>query len=106
MRVGFIGLGNMGRAAARNLQRAGFGLVVYDIRAEAGDDLIRDGAMRASSPAALIGEVDVVLSMVFGPAQIEEVLRGPNGLLAGDCAGKTWVTGDWVAPWEVRHAND
>ena len=91
MRVGFIGLGNMGRAAARNLQRAGFGLAVYDIRAEAGDDLIREGAMRARSPAALIGEVDVVLSMVFGPAQIEEVLRGPHGLLAGDCAGKTWI---------------
>ena len=54
MRVGFIGLGNMGRAAARNLQRAGFDLAVYDIRAEAGDDLIREGAMRASSPAALV----------------------------------------------------
>ena len=59
MRLGFIGLGNMGRAAARNLQRAGFGLAVYDIRAEAGDDLVRDGATRASSPAELIGEVDV-----------------------------------------------
>ena len=91
MRLGFIGLGHMGSAAAANLQRAGFKLAVYDIRAEAGDDLIRDGATRASSPAALLGEVDVVLSMVFGPAQIVEVLRGPNGLLAGDCVGKTWI---------------
>ncbi len=91
MRLGFIGLGNMGSAAAHNLQRAGFDVTVYDIRVEAGAELTRNGATRAGSPAALIGEVDVVLSMVFGPAQIEAVLRGATGLLAGDCVGKTWI---------------
>lgn len=91
MKVGFIGLGNMGSAAARNLQRAGFELVVYDVRAEAGAELVDHGAVRAASPAAVMGQVDVVFSMVFGPAQIEQVVRGAGGLLEADCTGRTWI---------------
>ena len=52
--VGFIGLGSMGRAAARNLQRAGFALVVHDLRREAGAPLEEHGATWADSPAAVI----------------------------------------------------
>ncbi len=91
LKIGFIGLGNMGTAAARNLQRAGFELFVYDVRADAGATLIDNGATWVVSPAAMIGQVDVVLSMVFGPPQIEQVVRGLDGLLAGDCIGKTWI---------------
>lgn len=91
MKVGFIGLGNMGSAAARNLQRAGFELVVYDVRAEAGAELVDHGAVRAASPADVMGQVDVVFSMVFGPAQIEQVVRGAGGLLEADCTGRTWI---------------
>jgi 3-hydroxyisobutyrate dehydrogenase-like beta-hydroxyacid dehydrogenase len=91
MRVGFIGLGNMGTAAARNLARAGHRLWVHDIRREAGDALVAEGATWCDSPAAMVGEVDVVLSMVFGPAQIEQVVRGEQGLLAGDCRGTSWI---------------
>ncbi len=91
MRLGFIGLGNMGSAAARNLQRAGFELSVYDVRREAGDALISHGATWVDSPAAMVEQVDVVLSMVFGPTQITEVVRGANGLLAGNCTGTSWI---------------
>ncbi|MFZ9481589.1 MAG: NAD(P)-dependent oxidoreductase [Ilumatobacteraceae bacterium] len=91
MKVGFIGLGNMGGAAARNLMRAGFEVWVHDIRREAGASLEEAGARWAESPREMIDAVDCVLSMVFGPAQIEQVVRGPGGLLEGDCQGKAWI---------------
>jgi 3-hydroxyisobutyrate dehydrogenase-like beta-hydroxyacid dehydrogenase len=91
MRVGFIGLGNMGAAAARNVRRAGFELFVHDIRREAGDPLVAEGAVWCDTPAQMIDRVDVVLSMVFGPVQIEQVVRGAHGLLAGDCHRKVWI---------------
>ena len=91
MRVGFIGLGNMGSAAARNVARAGHQLWVHDIRPEAGEVLVAEGATWCDSPAAMVGEVDVVLSMVFGPTQIEQVVRGEQGVLAADCDGKSWI---------------
>jgi len=90
MRVGFIGLGNMGTAAAANLLRAGHQLWAYDVRHDAGGD-VRDRATWCASPREVLEQVDAVFTMVFGPAQIEEVLRGPDGLLAGPCEGRLWI---------------
>jgi len=90
-RVGVIGLGNMGSALANNLLSAGFPLSVYDIRPEAATAFIERGAEWCSSPAALASNVDVVISMVFGPKEIESVVCGEDGLLSGDCAGKIWI---------------
>ena len=91
MRLGFVGLGAMGRPVALNLLRAGFETAVYDIRPEACDPLVAKGARRAASPAETLAQSDVVGTMVYGPREIEAVLRGPDGLLAGDVAGKTWI---------------
>lgn len=91
MRVGFIGLGNMGAAAARNVARAGHELFVYDVRAAAMDAMADVGGVPCAHPADMVDRVDVVMSMVFGPAQIDEVVRGEHGLLSGDCAGRTWI---------------
>lgn len=102
MQVGFIGLGNMGGAAARNLQRAGFSLVVYDLNKDVAKTLIDNGALWANSPAAVINQVDVVLTMVFGPAQIEQVVRGDHGLLSGDCQGKGWIDLTTSSPYLMR----
>jgi len=91
MRVGFVGLGTMGGAVAQNLLRAGFDLVVHDIRPEAAAKLIALGAGWAQSPAETLNQVEVVATMVFGPAQIEEIVRGEHGLLAGECQDKVWI---------------
>jgi 3-hydroxyisobutyrate dehydrogenase-like beta-hydroxyacid dehydrogenase len=91
MQVGFIGLGNMGGAAARNIQRAGFELIVHDIRKDAAKTLIEHGARWAGSPVEIINRVAIVVTMVFGPQQIEQVVRGEKGLLSGDCNGKGWI---------------
>lgn len=91
MRVGFIGLGMMGRNAALNVARKGFEMVVYDIRPEAMQPLIDKGAAPAKNPADLLARVDVVVTMVFGPKEVEAVVRGPEGFLSTDCAGKIWI---------------
>lgn len=100
--IGFIGLGNMGRACARNLQRAGFPVVVHDIRREAGAPLEEHGATWADSPAAVVAASDIVFSMVFGPSQIVEVVRGPQGLIAGGMAGKLWIDMTTSEPFLMR----
>lgn len=92
MRVGCIGLGTMGGNAARNIARRGFPLVVHDIRREAAEPLIEsEGAKWGEAPAAVLARVDVVVTMVFGPKEIEAVGRGADGLLSADCAGRIWI---------------
>ena len=91
MIVGFIGLGTMGRNAALNIRRAGFEMVVHDIRREAGEPLLLKGATWAGSPAEVMNRADVVVTMVFGPKEVEQVLRGENGLLSVNCGGKYWI---------------
>jgi 3-hydroxyisobutyrate dehydrogenase-like beta-hydroxyacid dehydrogenase len=102
LRVGFIGLGNMGRAVARNIQRAGFPLTVYDLRPEAATELIAHGAEWAGTPADVLRNVDLVVSMVFGPKQVADVLRGDHGLLSADCTGKIWVDMTTSSPVLMR----
>lgn len=85
MKIGFIGLGTMGKNAAANVLRAGFELTVFDIRPEAIAGLVAQGAKAATSPAAVLVMVDVVVTMVFGPKEVAEVVRGAQGFLSGDC---------------------
>lgn len=91
MKVGFIGLGTMGGNAAKNIIRAGFETCVYDLRREAAGDHLAMGAAWVDSPQKMIDQVDCVVSMVFGPPNLEAVLMGENGLIRGQCAGKLWV---------------
>ncbi|MBI3241631.1 MAG: NAD(P)-dependent oxidoreductase [Chloroflexi bacterium] len=102
MKVGFIGLGNMGGAAARNIQRAGFELTVHDLRKSAAEKLIEHGATWADTPADTLKQVEVVVTMVFGPKQIEQVVRGEHGLLSGDCRRKIWIDLTTSSPMLMR----
>ena len=91
MKVGFVGLGTMGGAAAKNLLRGGFSLVVHDIRREKERPLVAAGAKAAESPAAVAAECDAVFTMVFGPKELREAVGGKNGLLAGGMDGRGWI---------------
>lgn len=102
MKIGFIGLGNMGGAAARNLQRVGFELIVHDLRRAAAERLLAHGAVWADTPAATIDQADAVVTMVFGPQQVAQVVRGEHGLLAGDCRGKLWIDMTTSSPALMR----
>jgi 3-hydroxyisobutyrate dehydrogenase len=102
LKVGFIGLGNMGSAVARNIQRAGYALTVHDLRPEAALKLLEHGATWADTPADILNQVDVVVTMVFGPKQVEQVLRGEHGLLSADCQGKVWIDSTTSSPTLMR----
>ena len=78
--VGFIGLGRMGRGMAANLARAGVPLVVFDLDANALRSLEALGAQAAASVAELTRRVQVVFTSLPGPAQVEEVVLGPQGI--------------------------
>ena len=102
MKVGFIGLGTMGRNAALNVARAGFEMVVFDVRPEALKRLVERGAKAAGSPAEVLEQVDVVVSMVFGPKEIEAVVRGDHGFLSTSCQGKYWIDLTTSSPQLMR----
>jgi len=89
--VGFIGLGSMGGGMTRNLQAAGFPLVVHDIRRAAADEFIAGGARWADSAAAVAAASDVVITMLPTPRHVSDVVSGPGGVLEGIRDGGTWV---------------
>lgn len=81
MKVGFIGLGRMGRGMAHNLLKSGVRLVVFDANPESAQSLVEAGAERAASVADMTRHVNVLFTSLPGPAQIEEVIFGPSGVL-------------------------
>ena len=83
MKVGFIGLGTMGAFMAANIQKAGYALVIHDIRREAGANRIAAGAVWAESPKAVAEQCDVIFTSLPGPKEVEPVVFGADGILAG-----------------------
>ncbi len=90
LRVGVIGLGDMGGGLATSLMRVGMPVSVCDVRAEATAPF-REGAHVAATPAELAARSDVILVVVFDDAQVRAVLQGPDGVFAGAAAGSTTV---------------
>ena len=76
MKIGFIGVGNIGAPIARQLLHAGHALFVHDIRPEAANALRAAGAAWSSSPAALAAECQVVATCLPGPAEMVAVCLG------------------------------
>lgn len=91
MRVGYIGLGNLGVHLATSLQRNGFDLTVNDIRKESAKDLIAMGAKWADTPAELAANVDIVITCLPSPAVVKKVLLGDDGVLSTLKSGGVWM---------------
>jgi 3-hydroxyisobutyrate dehydrogenase len=94
--VGFIGLGNMGSGMTRNLQAAGFPLVVTDLRRESAAGLIDGGARSAETrwadtPREVAASSDLVITMLPTPKHVDAVASGPDGIIAGLADGGTWI---------------
>jgi 3-hydroxyisobutyrate dehydrogenase-like beta-hydroxyacid dehydrogenase len=100
--VGYIGLGTMGRAMASNVARAGFDLVVFDVRSEAYAPLEALGAKGASSPREVAESVDVVLVNVVNEAQVRSVLLGDDGVLDALRPGGAVVVHSTIHPAGCR----
>ncbi|MEP6892750.1 MAG: NAD(P)-dependent oxidoreductase [Gaiellaceae bacterium] len=102
MRLGFVGLGSLGRHLAASLLRAGFPLTVHDRREEAGRQLVAAGAAWAHSPAEVAAASESVFTCLPSPRAVDEVIAGENGVLAGLPAGGTWIDSSTNAPRELQ----
>ncbi|MBE3578260.1 MAG: NAD(P)-dependent oxidoreductase [Limnochordales bacterium] len=97
-RVGWIGLGIMGRPMAFNLLRAGYALTVYSRRRSSADQLVAAGATWRDSPAQVAAESDIVFTTVTDSAAVEEVVLGKEGVFAGARPGLIFVDMSTIAP--------
>jgi 3-hydroxyisobutyrate dehydrogenase-like beta-hydroxyacid dehydrogenase len=102
MKVGFIGLGTMGASMARNLQRAGYDLVVNDIREEAASPHLAAGAEWGDSARQVADRSDVVFTSLPTPPDVELVALGKNGMLEGMAPGKVYFDLSTNSPTLVR----
>jgi 3-hydroxyisobutyrate dehydrogenase len=91
MRIGFIGLGNVGGQLAGNLLRHGLDLTVRDLDPAPVRKLTSLGAKAADTPRQLASEVDLVITCLPSPAACREVMETPDGVLAGVTPGKIWL---------------
>ncbi|WP_300265544.1 NAD(P)-dependent oxidoreductase [Microbacterium sp.] len=89
--VGFIGLGSMGSGMSSNLQKAGYRLVVTDVRPEAATALLAGGATWAATAAEVAAASDIVITMLPTPRHVTDVVTGPGGILEGIADGGTWI---------------
>ncbi len=92
MKIGFIGLGHLGRAIAKRLVDQGVQLIVWNRTKEKAREFAKEtGSEMAESPAELVGKVDRVFVIVFDSRASERVIFGKDGLVSGDIKGKTVV---------------
>ena len=101
-RVGFIGLGIMGRGMAHNLLRAGFDLTVWNRTAGRMDDLVAAGAKAAASPADLASRCDLVITCVSDTPDVQAVILGPSGVIEQVRAGALLVDMSTISPAATR----
>jgi 2-hydroxy-3-oxopropionate reductase len=97
-KIGFVGLGIMGKPMAKNLIKAGYSLVVYDIFEKAVEELVAEGAQAAQSPAELAKEVNTIITMLPNGPEVKEVVSGKNGLLEGAVPGSIIIDMSSIAP--------
>lgn len=102
MKVGFIGIGVMGKPMAKNILRAGYPLFVNDVNEAAVQELVTEGAKWVQNPRILAQEVDVVITMLPNGEIVERVLLGEQGVFAGAKAGLTIIDMSSVAPTFTR----
>jgi 3-hydroxyisobutyrate dehydrogenase len=103
MRVGFIGLGNMGGPMAMHILEAGHSLTVYDARREAASPHLGKGAQWADSPVAVAAASEITFTSLPGPKEVEAVALGEGGVLQGASPGSVYIDLSTSSPTLIRH---
>ena len=102
LRVGYIGLGLMGKSIARNILKAGFPLVVHNRSRAAVEELVAEGALPASSPAVVAAQVDIVFTNLPDSGDVEQVVLGTKGLVEGAHDGLIHIDNSTIKPVSAR----
>ncbi|ENA3602443.1 2-hydroxy-3-oxopropionate reductase [Escherichia coli] len=106
MKVGFIGLGIMGKPMSKNLLKAGYSLVVADRNPEAIADVIAAGAETASTAKAIAEQCDVIITMLPNSPHVKEVALGENGIIEGAKPGTVLIDMSSIAPLASREISE
>ena len=106
MKVGYIGLGLMGKPMALNVLKAGFPLVVHNRSREAVNQLVSEGAAEAFTPADVASQVDVVFTNLPDSPDVEEVALGKNGVIQAARSGLIFVDNSTIKPASARKISD
>jgi len=101
-RIGFIGLGVMGRPMAKNLLNAGYSLVIHDRISEPVRELVEAGAEAGLNPRDVAEKADVVITMLPDSPDVERVILGEKGVLDGAKAGSITIDMSSIAPLVSR----
>jgi 2-hydroxy-3-oxopropionate reductase len=102
LKVGYIGLGLMGRPIARNILKAGFAVVVHNRSRAAVDDLVSEGALSANSPKEVASQVDIIFMNLPDSPDVEKVALGENGIIEGAHAGLIVIDNSTIKPASAR----
>ncbi len=102
LRIGYIGLGLMGKSIARNILKAGYPLVVHNRSRGAVDELVAEGAQAALTPAEVASHVDVIFTNLPDSPDVELVALGKAGIIDGAHAGLVWVDNSTIKPATAR----
>ena len=103
LKVGYIGLGIMGKSMARNMLNAGFPLVVHNRSRGAVAELVAEGAKEAFSPREVAAQVDVVFTNLPDSPDVEMVVLGKDGVIDGANQGLIFVDNSTIKPVTARH---
>ena len=106
MKVGFVGLGNMGNPMATNLLKAGHQLTVHDLRREAATNLLEMGANWADVPKDVVPGNDVVFTSLPVPRDVQAVVLGDNGILEGSDTSTVYMDLSTNSPTIIRQIHD
>jgi 2-hydroxy-3-oxopropionate reductase len=98
MKIGFIGLGIMGKPMAKNLQKAGHDLLVHDINQDAVKELTSNGAGAAGSPREVTEQTDLIITMLPNSPHVKIVALGDGGIIEAAAPGKTLIDMSSIAP--------
>src|SRR5579871_4257597 len=102
IRVGYIGLGLMGSAMARNLMKAGYPLVVHNRSRKIVDQLVSEGATEAHSAKEVAQQVDVVFTNLPDSPDVENIVFGFDGILEGAHDGLIYIDNSTIKPETAR----
>lgn len=98
MKIGFIGLGIMGKPMAKNLLKAGYELVVYDIITAPVNEVVAAGAKAGTSPKDVAARSDVIITMLPNSPHVKEAILGKDGVIEGIKPGSIVVDMSSIAP--------
>jgi 2-hydroxy-3-oxopropionate reductase len=102
LKVGYIGLGLMGKSIARNIMKGGFPVTVHNRSRAAVDELVAEGATPASCPAEVPAQVDVIFTNLPDSPDVEKAVLGASGILETARHGQIYVDNSTVKPATAR----